>query len=471
MKVLLIYPPTKNVIISEWPKFVLKTKPLGYAPPLGILYIASYIQQYSSHEVFIYDYRVEKFNEVLFKKKLLKIHPHVLGISGHTPNWIDMLGIAKLAKKFLPSIHVILGGPHATMFPMESLTHKCIDYVVIGEGEEVFLKLLNHLEIGDLTPKIKGIAYRGSPQVYLKEQNLGPEDLDSLPFPTEFYKKSANSSLQYYDYIYISASRGCPFNCNFCTNPNRKFRLRSIKNIVDEIEEWRRFGIDKIEIVDDIFNISPERVIDFSREIIERGIAIKWKFEGRVDRVNATMLREARRAGCYLMEYGIETWCDEGLRILNKKITTEQIKETVEKTRRFGIQTLGYFMIGCPHEKNKRDLMKNLYFARKLKLDKLWLSILTLYPGSKLFNIAIEKGIIKGNEWNNFVIKPFKEFSPPVWEEHFTKQELFTILEKIYKHFYFHPMRIIKKISIFLKPFELKRAFEFFIKSILYRGW
>lgn len=457
MRILLINPPDENLISSELPKFIIRGYLPKYAPPLGILYIASYLQKYSPYKIFIFDYKVRNFTENSFKEDLLKISPDVVGITGHSVNWIDILNIAKLVKKTIPFVHVILGGAHATLFPKESLRHKDIDYVIIGEGENVFLKLLRNLEKGNLAPSIKGIAYRKNSQVYIGKKNSGPEDLDKLPFPTKFYKNSVVCLYDKYDYARVITSRGCPFHCNFCINPNRKYRFRSTGKIVDEIEEWKNMGFETIYFVDAVFNILPRKVISLSREILRRKINVKWLFRARIDNITENMLREVKKAGCYRIEYGIETWSNKGLRILNKEISISQISETIKLTKKIGINTLGFFMIGCPHEKETEDLEKNLYFAKRLKLDQAVFAVLTLYPQSKLYDIAVKNRIIDGNKWYDFVTIPDTSFYPPVWEEFFDRKLLFKYLIKAYLLFNIHPERLIKKIFYIISRLNLKK--------------
>ncbi|MDP8253760.1 MAG: radical SAM protein [Candidatus Kaelpia aquatica] len=438
------------MIYSQLPEFIIARE--KYSMPLGLLYLSAYLQYNSKHKVEVLDCSKEDSASVLKIRDFLSFYkPDLIGITGYTVNWIDMISLAKLIKDILPQIHVVLGGVHASMFPRESLSFSCIDSVILGEGEEALLELCDALEEKADLSGIKGLITKDKIDIDLSDETRLIENLDSLPFPDRSSViKLDKSYLKFQNSVkssaFIISSRGCPFNCAFCSNFPKVYRLRSVKNIVDEMEECKHQGFNYLIFYDETFNITPSRVIEISEEILNRNLNISWSFRARVNNIEEKMLFLAKRAGCRAINYGVETSTNEGLCILNKGITIEEAKRAFYLTRKTRILSLAYFMIGCPHEKTHNDIAKTINFARKLKPDYAIFSILTLFPDTKLYDLAVERGLFSDDIWKNFVLNPFENFSPPVWEESLSKKELFTMLNKAYKAFYLSPARSIKRI-------------------------
>jgi len=177
-------------------------------------------------------------------------------------------------------------------------------------------------------------------------------------------------------------------------------------------------------------------------------------------------LQLARRAGCKLISYGVETGSNSGLQILNKGITIKDIEKTFYITKKSGILSSAYFMLGCPHKKTLKDIEETIKFAKKLDPDYVIFSLLTLYPNTKLYNLAVAKKLISGNIWKKFVLNPSKDFSLPVWEESISKKELFAILNKAYRTFYLSPIRNMKKVFLRQLYNNLANKLQFFIRII-----
>ncbi len=189
-------------------------------------------------------------------------------------------------------------------------------------------------------------------------------------------------------------SRGCPYHCIFCDKSifGSKWRARSSQNVLEEIEEIvKDFKIKSIIIYDDLFTLNKQRVIEICQGILERGLRVEWKCEGRVDRVDAEMLRWMKKAGCSLIAYGVESGNQIGLDYLQKKITLAQIRQAFELTHKAGIRPMAYFILGIPVETFEQGL-KTIEFARELKPEYAQFSILSPYKGTKLYEEAKAKG-------------------------------------------------------------------------------
>ena len=259
----------------------------------------------------------------------------------------------------------------------------------------------------------------------------------------------------------IFTSRGCPYKCTFCDRPHlgKMFRARSPENVVQELEECVKMGIDNFLFYDDTFSVNKKRVIDICKEIIKRKLNIDWDIRTRVDNVNEEMLRLMKKAGCNGIHYGIETGSEKILKVLDKGITIEQANRIFELTRKYRIPTLAYFMIGNPTE-TIDDINTTFKVMKMLKPDYVHLTILTPFPGTKIYFDGLKSGIIKKDYWREFAKNPSPDFVPPHWDEIFNKNELKDLLIKGYKGFYMRPSYVFKKIL------DLKSFNEFKKKAV-----
>lgn len=468
MKVLLIEPPVKHMLYPANPKFSID-KTAGVS--LGLLYLDAYLRHNSPYQVKILDCSEADSSSISkIRDFLLFYQPNLVGITGYTVNWIDIVWLTRLIKNILPDVHLSLGGAHATMFPRESLSFSCIDSVVLGEGEKALLELCNAVESKGCWSNIKGVITKERKDYDFSDELVYSQDLDLLSFPDRENVINLDRKIRIDrsgmdKRAIMVGSRGCPYSCAFCSKVQEGYRIRSIENIVDEIEFCIKQGFRFFSFHDEIFNTTPSRIIKLSEEILRRNLKIRWNFRTRVDSIDERMLLMAKKAGCKIIGYGVETHSDRGLQILNKGITVEQIERAFYLTRKAKILSLAYFMLGCPYEKTEADVRKTINFAYRLNPDFIVFSILTLYPGASLYALALAKGIISEDIWRGFVLNPSRDFVPPYWSEYFTHQELQTLVRKAYKTFYLHPGRILGKIKkINFKEDNLYKKSKFFLK-------
>ena len=299
MKILLINPPRFNEVVADNPSFIEEER--GNNPPLGILYIATYLKKYSKHDISIIDAQVEKLGyDQSFKERIKKINPDIVGVTVMTFTLIDVIKTINLIKEVGRSlnkrINIAVGGPHPTIFPEETVNLPNIDFVITGEGEIPFLKLIEALNNKSNLKQIKGLVYKENEKIINNGQADYIENLDSLPFPdrTLIPIKKYNSILAA-DRIVTTmfTSRGCPYKCLFCDRPHlgKRFRARSAKNVVDEMEICKKLGIDEILIYDDTFTVDRQRVLDICDEIIKRNLEIIWDIRARVNTIDEELLK------------------------------------------------------------------------------------------------------------------------------------------------------------------------------------
>lgn len=465
MKVLLINPSIKNMITTNLPKFAEEER--GYYPPLGLLYIASYAEKHTDHEIAVLDMMVEELGFDELKKEIEKRKPTVVGITATTFTLLDTITAARAVKSVDESIKVVFGGPHAHIYPEETIRMREVDFLVFGEGELAFTELLQKINDYDKLKKVKGLVFEYKKRVINTGFQGFIEDLDSLPFPARHltpYKKYFSLIAKYNPITTMMTSRGCPHRCLFCHRPHmgKIFRARSAENVVEEIEDCVSMDIREILIYDDTFNVDRQRVLDICKLIKERGIDICFDIRARVDRIDKAMLQALKEAGCARIHYGIESANQRILDILRKDITVEQAERAIKMTKHIGIETLAYFMIGNPTE-TKKEILNTIEFAKKLESDYCHFAITTPWPATPLYEQALQKGVFN-NFWRSFASNPTKDFIPQLWEENLNRKELVELLEQAYKSFYTRPSYIFKRMLKVRSFGEFKRKAKAVIK-------
>jgi anaerobic magnesium-protoporphyrin IX monomethyl ester cyclase len=461
MRVLLINPPIDNMITTNIPTYVDEER--GYNPPLGIMYIAAYAEKYTDHTIEILDVLAEELDYKRVEEEVRKRKPDVVGITSMTFTLIDVIKIAKMIKKVNHEIKIVLGGPHVYIYQNETIDIPEIDFLVLGEGEITFTELIQKIDNYNDLKNIKGLVFKHEGKIINTGQRDFIEDLDSIPFPArhltkiELYKsllaKRSNVTT-------MMTTRGCPYKCIFCDRPHlgKVFRARSAENVVREMEECTKMGINEFILYDDTFTINRQRVLDICKLIEDKGLDIGWDIRARVNTVDKEMLIKLKHAGCERIHYGVESANPEILKLLNKGITISQVEKAFEMTKEAGIETLAYFMIGSPTE-TRDKILNTINFAKQLKPDYVHFSITTPFPATQLYYMGMEQGVFEKDYWKEFAINPSGEFIPQPWDAVLSREELVDLLEYAYKSFYIRPSYILKKMM------KVRSAGEFVRKA------
>jgi len=421
---------------------------VGYYQPLGILYVATYlVKDQSDLEVKVIDAASPDMPYSQLRSLIAGFMPDVIGISTYTHTFIDALTISRIAKKLRQDIHVTMGGHHLSYFAKETLHHRTVDSVIIGEGEFKFARLIKNIRYNLPLEEVDGVFTRHNQYdigAYKKTDHFLP-DISDLPFPD----RSLVEGYQYGNMLTsnrrmttIISSRGCPFNCTFCPQGREPYRPRSSQDVVDEIEDLHKKGYTDFFFAEDTFNISKKKVLDFCNELMGRGLNVGWCCKARISGMNYETLSLMRKAGCYLINFGVETGTDEGLIEIQKETNTAQIRQVFDWCRKVGIQTMAYFMIGHPFEKTKRDIHNNISFLISLNADYCNINSVNPTPFTPLFDKGVQKGILSYAPWRTMVLTG-KMFTPANWEEHLSKKEIQRLRNISILRFYFRPSYIL----------------------------
>jgi len=469
MNILLINPPRIDGIVADMSDFFDDSS--GAYPPVGLMYLAAYLTKGGKRNVRILDANLLRMGYHEIQEAVNKSRPDVVGITALTFNLPAVFQIAADVKEIDKNITTVLGGPHTSIYPEETLAFHQVDYVVLGEGEIVFDELIKAFEGSSSLEKIKGVGFRHGAGLFVDRDPHFIDDLDALPFPAidliEHKKYFSVLSPGRHTMVMMS-SRGCPFNCIYCDRPHlgRKFRSRSPSNVVNEMELYSsRYGINDVKFFDDTFTVDRKRVIDICCEISRRGLKMTWSARARVNTVDFELLKIMKESGLTSISFGIEAGNQRILNNLQKGITIEQVVEAVGSCRKLGIEVLGDFIIGSPGEK-KEEIRETIRFAKQLKLDYAQFTAMTPYPGTQLYRMGLEKNIIKKDYWKEFAQHPSKDFVTPVWEEFYSKRELVGFLRRAYRAFYFRPAYVLRRVTKIRSWSELARKLKAFLSLL-----
>jgi len=425
-EVLLIYPPYFR-LIGEFRSWY----------PLGLGYLASYLNSFDiptivynadselSHKEKIISYR-DKFyksremfldenkNKHLAYRELenvLKdIQPKVIGISVLTENVPVINDITCICRKYLPTVPIIIGGPHTLV--SQNITEEICDwdFIIVGEAEDSLLKLVklllglsNTSTMGEIT----GLVYKENGTIKINREIPVCKHFNDVPFPNLSDMYSFNVDLKSkLKKAMISTARGCPFKCAFCYMSlyYPHIRYRHVKKVIEEIKyNGHQYGIRKFYFVDDSFGANKNFLYELRESINRLPFDIEWSCMTHERLVDKDSLEIIKRAGCSSIHLGIESGSDKILKLLGKGTTVERIKGKCKLINEMGLELKAFFMVGIPFE-TEEDINKSMVLLRKIKPYEAILQIYVPYPNTKLYQYINENvcDIKDFYDWNHF---------------------------------------------------------------------
>ncbi|MDI9569855.1 MAG: radical SAM protein [Pseudomonadota bacterium] len=337
------------------------------APPLGVAYVAAAFLA-AGAETRIFDYIVRRYTREKLWEELDEFQPDVVGATSVTLNYPLAAAILAEAKRRRPEVVTVMGGPHVSFTAAATLQeYPEIDLIVMGEGEETIRDLMDARFDKAALPRIRGIAYRRDGSVRVNEPRDFIPDLDSLPLPARHLLPLSRYRALGYP-ISIITGRGCPYECIFCQGRRmvgKRLRRRSVPLVVDEIAAILSYGIDRINIADDLFVSEKRRVREVCAEIRRRGLRFAWSAFARVNTVDGETLEIMKDAGCDSLSFGVESGNPEMLARIKKGITLDQVRRAVRLCKEAGILAHASFVVGLPGE-SPQTLEETERFASSL---------------------------------------------------------------------------------------------------------
>ncbi|MFA4828258.1 MAG: radical SAM protein [Thermodesulfovibrionales bacterium] len=380
----------------------------GVLFPLGIGYLAGSLKKHHDVEALHFNFMNQARKEVPAHFNAFK--PSVVGLTCSTFNrgFVgEMIGLLKDLDK---DVKIVVGGVHATYCYDQILIQYGADVVVIGEGERTLVELCDAFENTTNLDTVRGIAFKKNNKVIKNLSQDVVANLNDLPMPDYSYARRFIESSKM---GFIITSRGCPVRCTFCSTSSfwgQKVRMNSVTRVVDEMEMLiAQFNVKKIFFHDDTFNLGVSRVKAICREIMDRGIKIKWACSCRVVPVSEEMIAAMVEAGCIHICWGIESGSEEMLKRINKKITLSQIRSTFELSSKFSdvMSTGAFAMVGNPGE-TAETIQETVNFLRTIPMTDLpGTSVLYVLPGTLLYDTLKREGRINDEDWARYDTVPY----------------------------------------------------------------
>jgi len=346
--------------------------------------------------------------------------------------------------------HTVVVGPHVTALPKETM--ECFpscDFGIRGEAEGTLEELLKTVDNGSDLRQVKGLVYRDNGSIKVNEERPFIEDLDSLPIPLHELLPVDRYQLPYIGkrYTFVLHSRGCPNACHFCRQTvmwKSQPRLRSPESICEELKYLDRLGVHNIMFHADTFTQDRDNVMGLCRQILDNNLKVRWICNARIDRVDEEMLGWMKKAGCWMINYGIESGVQDILVKCNKgeTATLEAAREAVMMTKQAGIKVWGYFIIGLVGETHE-TIKETSRFARSLPLDMVNFAVGAPYPGTVFYQQVAENKWLESEEWEDFD----QNYSAIVSYPELSSREIMEGIRRCYIEWFARP----RGIWVFLK--------------------
>ena len=382
-------------------------------PSLGLGYLATSVRK--NHQVSILDCIKENVKLSCFSEVLDRIKPNIVGIQCYTYDLYNIKDMLKACKS--RSIKAVLGGPHPSAAPLETMRFfgRSLDYLFHGEAEIGFRNLLDKLDRKTEMDfkEIPGLAWRESSTVIINDKQF-VEDIDSLGMPAWDLIKPQNypeaqhgAFFKNFPIAPIITTRGCPFSCTFCAGnliSGKKLRVRGTESILSEIKMlYDDFGIREFHIVDDNFTLNKAFAKKLLSGLKRLNLNISWAVPNgvRMDTLDEELLKLMRDTGLYLISLGIESGSNRILALMKKNITTDKIRCFTKLIRRHGINIAGFFILGFPGE-TKEDIKKTIKFSRELDLIRANFFTYLPFPGTETFNDLKRQGKLDDVNFKRF---------------------------------------------------------------------
>jgi len=440
----------------------------GVEPPLLAGLLAAFIRKYA-YSVKIIDADAENWSPECIAEKIKEYSPLLVNIvvaganpsASSTPKMPATAEILTVLKKKNPYIKTILSGIHPSALPERTLKEEKTDFVCQGESFYTILHLLKALKSGKKIEnhKIKGLWYIKDNKVVSNGWGELVKNLDELPLvawdllPMEKYRAHNwhcfENIAERQPYAAIYTSLGCPFNCSYCNihslyNGKPGIRFRSPEKVVEEIDFLvKNYRIRNLKIIDELFVLNEKGVGRICDLITEDNYDLNIWVYARVDTVNQSLLKKMKQAGINWLAYGIESGSKKVRKGINKRFSQEAIKKAIEMTRDSNINIIGNFIFGLPQD-NLETMQETLNTAKEFNFEYVNFYTAMAYPGSQLYEDAVQKGIKLPETWDGY--SQYSEETLPLPTKYLSAAEVLHFRDKAFEEYFRNP-RYLKMIE------------------------
>jgi len=390
LKVALVYPPYGPV--RNEPGIRTVKENYGIFPSLSLLYVAGILER-AGCEVLFLDAHAEDLTLDQTVARLRSFSPDFVGYTMTTYLFFQTMDWIKAIRAQV-DVPTIVGGVHMSIYPRETLAYPEVDYGITHEAEIALPQLLTAITGGKDLSQIRGVTYRQPDGTVVVTPKAADVDVNAAPFPARHLLDNSiyySFISKYKNFSCFITSRGCPYKCIFCEQGSKAFRARTPDNVCDELEICvKEQGIRELDFFDSSFTIRKDRVIAICEEIQRRKLDIVWAARTRVDCISDDVLSAMQRAGCTRIYYGIESANREVLSTLKKSTSLEMYRDVVSRTKKYGIHTFGYFMVGNPYETDA-TVRQTIRLALSLDLDYAQFSKVTPMPATEMYTLLVKE--------------------------------------------------------------------------------
>jgi anaerobic magnesium-protoporphyrin IX monomethyl ester cyclase len=456
----LVFP---NVALEKTAALAANVQSLGPIQPLSLLYPAAIAEQ-AGAEVSVIDASALGLDLAATVRHVQAHRPEVVGFTLATLDLAFSIEWITAIRRAV-DVPVVVGGIQVGEFPLETLTHECIDWGIVGDAEETLPQLLDAWRRGKAVRHVAGVAYRrkdGTPRLSRTRRTW--DDVDATPWPARHLvpvEKYWSIVSQRDRFTALMTGFGCPFQCVFCVLGGAPFRQRSATSIADEIEHCHRsMGIEEFDFFDPNFAMGKKRVRSICKEFRDRGLADKviWAARVRPNNIDEALVQDMASAGCVRLCFGLESGDEEILRNADKwQGGLQRMRDAVSWARAAGMETLGFFVLGNPGE-TKESLERSKRFILSLDLDFIQVAPIFMLPGSPLYKRYVEQ---TGDDFwrrHSVDLQPLTQL--PYLDTELTGPELKAAAMDIYRSFYFRPRQVWRGLKRMRRPKELRRAWN-----------
>lgn len=445
MRVLLVRPPYDLKSIS--PNF-----------PIGLAYLASSLRR-NGHEPRILDLPLEDQPYARLKEILKADYYPLVGISSLTVQYPGAKRVVQVIGTESPRSQVVLGGPHPSVLPEQTLKETGADYVIRGEGETALVELVDAPAAGQNFASVPSLAFRLNEETQINPPRPGTIPPDDIPLPAyDLLDLQPYFRLNFSEYVrsgsrpmQIFTSRGCPFQCTFCHELfGKKFRARSPQNVLSEILMLHRdYGVDEFLIYDDIFNLDLDRAKEVFRLVLQSGLKVGFSFPNgmRAEMMDEELMFLMAKAGVHTVTVAVESASERMQKVMKKRLKLPKVEIFLKLAKRNGMRTQAFFIIGFPEE-TLAEINQTIRFARNLKdLDYAFFPFATPYPGTELARSAEARGLPVKLDMSSLDF-----YVPHVETEEFSYRRLKWLRLKASLFFYMTPHRMRNLLLEFSSP-------------------
>ncbi len=420
----------------------------------GVGSILSYMRESGFSNLRFMDPNLEKIGKDEFVSVLAKERFDVVAMSCFTASAGYVYKTLKVVKETLPDCITVIGGIHPTLSPEECLKESAhVDVIVIGEGEITFKELSENIIGRNDLDNVKGICFRKNstiiktlPREHIKDINMLPMPAYDL-FPMDRYVAQVTHVKLYPSYIMLN-SRGCCYQCAFChanAIHGRRIRHRSPDNVIKEMLYLKdNFGAKGISFYDSTFTIKRNWVVELCNKMIEKNVGLAWECNTRTDKVDEELLTLMKKAGCWGVNFGIESGNQKSLDLIRKANTVEQNTKSVKTALKIGLFVVGTYIICLPGE-NEEDVINTINYARELGTHQALFYLPIPYPKTLLYQLCEEEGglrkDVKWEDYNAF------DFDNPVYvNKRIGKEKMIKLYNHAFRVYYLTPKVILRNL-------------------------